>query len=57
MSLEARLDSLTHRHADADRRLHDEESKTTPDDRLVKSLKVEKLKAKDEIERIRKNLG
>jgi len=52
MSLDARLDSLRSRHATLEQALEQEGQRPHPDDNRVAELKREKLRLKDEIERI-----
>lgn len=53
MSLEARLDSLKERHASLETRIAQEDRRPRPDDSALGRLKLEKLKLKEEMERIR----
>jgi hypothetical protein len=53
MSLEARLESLKQRHAGIDARITDEDRRPRPDDDSLSRLKLEKLRLKEEMERIR----
>ncbi|HYF09481.1 MAG TPA: YdcH family protein [Acetobacteraceae bacterium] len=53
MSIEARLRSLEDRHAMLKRQIADEETRPLPDTDEVHRLKVEKLRLKDEMERLR----
>ncbi|HET9148751.1 MAG TPA: DUF465 domain-containing protein [Acetobacteraceae bacterium] len=53
MSLEARLDSLKERHASLEMRIAQEDRRPRPDDGELGRLKLEKLKLKEEMERLR----
>ena len=53
MSLQARLESLKERHASLDARIFDEDHRPKPDDAVLTRLKVEKLRVKEEMERLR----
>lgn len=53
MSLEARIESLKERHASLETRIADEDHRPRPDDSLIARLKVEKLRLKEELERLR----
>jgi hypothetical protein len=53
MSLQARLESLTTRHANLDHRIVLEDQRPRPDDSTLAKLKLEKLKLKEEITRLR----
>jgi hypothetical protein len=53
MSLQARIESLKDRHASLDARIFDEDHRPKPDDRVLSRLKVEKLKLKEEMDRLR----
>lgn len=53
MSLETRLDSLKERHASLELRIADEDQRPRPDSDTLTRLKVEKLRVKEEIERLR----
>ena len=55
MSLEARIDSLKLRHASLETRITDEDRRPRPDDSELGRLKLEKLKLKEEMERLRNN--
>lgn len=47
-----RIESLRARHADLEQALHDETVRPQPDDDRVHHIKKQKLKVKDEIERL-----
>ena len=53
MSIEARLRSLEDRHGALDRRIGEQEVRPLPDTEELQRLKREKLRIKDEIERLR----
>ncbi|MBV9734901.1 MAG: YdcH family protein [Acidisphaera sp.] len=52
MSLHARLESLKERHALLETRIADEDSRPRPDSDALVRLKVEKLRLKEEMERL-----
>lgn len=53
MSLQSRLESLKTRHAGLETRLADEDHRPRPDADVMSRLKLEKLRLKEEIERLR----
>ena len=53
MSLEARLGSLKERHASLETRIAQEDRRPRPDDTQLGLMKLEKLKLKEEMERLR----
>ncbi len=53
MSLQSRIESLKSRHADLETRLADEDHRPRPDGDVVVRLKLEKLRLKEELERLR----
>ena len=53
MSLQARIESLTDRHASLEAQIFDEDHRPKPDDTALSKLKVQKLKLKEELERLR----
>ena len=53
MSLQARIESLTSRHASLETKIFDEDHRPRPDDAALSRLKVEKLRIKEEMERLR----
>ncbi len=53
MSLQARIEALKERHATLETRIADEDHRPRPDESLIARLKVEKLKLKEEMERLR----
>jgi len=56
MSLNARIESLKSRHAVLETRLADEDHRPRPDEGEVVRLKLEKLRIKDEMERLQGEL-
>jgi hypothetical protein len=53
MSLNTHLDALKERHASLETRILDEDHRPRPDSEALMRLKLEKLRLKDEIERLR----
>jgi hypothetical protein len=53
MNLQARLDTLQNRHASLETRICDEDQRPRPDSEALTRLKVEKLRVKEEMERLR----
>ena len=53
MSLHARIESLKARHATLEMRIADEDQRPRPDGEALARLKVEKLRLKEEMERLR----
>ena len=53
MSLQSRFESLQSRHASLDARIGDEGQRPKPDDDAIGKLKREKLRLKEEMERLR----
>ena len=53
MSLNTRLDALKERHASLEMRIFDEDQRPRPDSEALMRLKLEKLRLKEEMERIR----
>jgi len=53
MSLDSRLDSLKRQHIDLEAQIFQEDKRPRPDASLLSRLKVEKLRLKEEIERLR----
>ncbi|MBV8911920.1 MAG: DUF465 domain-containing protein [Acetobacteraceae bacterium] len=53
MSLESRIEALKGRHASLESRIIDEDSRPRPDAEMLTRLKVEKLRLKEELERLR----
>ncbi len=54
MSLDARIESLKGRHATLETRIHAEDSRPRPNDEALHRLKLEKLKLKEELERLQR---
>lgn len=57
MSLQSRLSTLEHRHALLEDRIADEDGRPAPNPQSLDQLKREKLKLKDEMERMRGTLS
>jgi hypothetical protein len=55
MSLQTRLDALRERHASLESRILDEDQRPRPDSDTLTRLKIEKLRVKEEIERLREH--
>ena len=53
LSLQSRIESLKGRHASIDTRIHDEDARPKPDGQVLTRLKAEKLRVKEELERLR----
>ena len=53
MNLQARLDALKERHAALETRILDEDQRPKPDSEALTRLKIEKLRVKEEMERLR----
>jgi len=53
MSLNTRLDALKERHASLETRILDEDHRPRPDTESLMRLKLEKLRLKEEMERLR----
>ena len=53
MSLNTHLDALKERHASLELRICDEDQRPRPDAEALMRLKVEKLRLKEEIEKLR----
>ena len=53
MNLQARLDALKERHAALELRIIDEDQRPRPDSDTLTRLKIEKLRVKEEMERLR----
>ena len=53
MNLQSRLDSLKSRHASLDSRILDEDHRPRPDAGVLAKLKLEKLRLKEEMDRIK----
>ena len=54
MSLQSRIESLKGRHAILDNRILDEDGRPRPDTEVISRLKAEKLRLKEEMERLRR---
>ena len=52
MSLESHVSALRMKHADLDRSLDHEQNRPAPDSVAIKKLKFEKLRIKEEIDRL-----
>jgi hypothetical protein len=55
MSLQSHLEALRERHAFLETRIADEDQRPRPDAEALTRLKLEKLRLKDEMERLRNN--
>lgn len=53
MNSDARMESLKARHAALEMRIADEDSRPRPDSDALMRLKLEKLRVKEELERLR----
>ena len=53
MSLNTRMESLKERHASLESRIFDEDHRPRPDSDSLMRLKLEKLRVKEELERLR----
>ena len=53
MTVQARLDALKERHAALESRITDEDQRPRPDSETLTRLKIEKLRVKEEMERLR----
>ena len=53
MSVQSRIESLKSRHAMLESRIADEDQRPRPDSETLTRLKLEKLRLKDELERLR----
>lgn len=53
MSLNTRIDALKERHATLETRISDEDHRPRPDTEALTRLKLEKLRLKEEMERLR----
>lgn len=49
MSLQGRIEELTKRHAKIDEKIHEEQKRPASDDVVLKDLKRQKLRLKEEI--------
>ena len=57
MTLQAHLDTLRERHAALEMRIADEDQRPRPDSETLTRLKIEKLRVKEEMERLRTQPG
>lgn len=55
MSLQARIESLKDRHASLDSRIMAEDQRPKPDAQAMSRMKIEKLRLKEEMERLGKH--
>ena len=53
MNLQSRIESLKTRHAALESRIADEDGRPQPDPAALSKLKLEKLRLKEELERLR----
>ena len=53
MSLQSRIESLKTRHASLESRITDEDHRPRPDSDALAKLKLEKLRLKEEMDRLR----
>ena len=53
MTVQSRLDALKERHAALETRITDEDQRPRPDSETLTRLKIEKLRVKEEMERLR----
>jgi hypothetical protein len=53
MSLQSHLEALKERHASLETRIADEDNRPRPDSDALVRLKLEKLRVKEEMERLR----
>jgi len=57
MSLQSHIEVLKERHATLDMRITEEDQRPRPDDDQLMRLKIEKLRLKEEMERLRGKEG
>ncbi len=57
MTLQSRIQSLEARHAGLETRISDEDHRPQPDTGTLSKLKLEKLRLKEELERLRSCAG
>ena len=57
MSLQSRLESLRDRHASLETRIAEEDHRPQPDTAELMRMKLEKLRLKEEMERLRSRPG
>lgn len=55
MSLESRIESLKGRHASLETQIHNEDSRPRPDEDALHRLKLEKLRLKEEMDRLQQS--
>ena len=53
MSLQSRIESLKSRHASLERSIAEEDQRPRPDADVLMRMKLEKLRVKEELERLR----
>jgi hypothetical protein len=53
MTMQSRLEALNERHASLEERIVDEDRRPRPDNSVLSRLKLEKLRLKEEIEKLR----
>jgi hypothetical protein len=53
MSLQSRIESLKSRHTSLDSRISEEDHRPRPDSDMIAKLKLEKLRLKEEMDRLR----
>jgi hypothetical protein len=53
MKLQSRIESLKTRHASLESRIFEEDHRPLPDTSVLSRMKLEKLRLKDELERLR----
>jgi hypothetical protein len=53
MSIQARIEALKERHASLENRIADEDRRPRPDKEELGRMKLEKLRLKEELERLR----
>ena len=52
MSVQSRIESLKERHASLESRIADEDQRPRPDAALLAKLKIEKLRLKEELQKL-----
>jgi hypothetical protein len=57
MALEAHLSELSEKHRALDRKIEEELARPTTDDLMIAELKRQKLRLKDEIERLKHDMS
>ena len=53
MSLQSRIESLKSRHTSLESRISEEDHRPRPDSEMIAKLKLEKLRLKEEMDRLR----